>query len=195
MGRFNLPFRIARHEGLRPALSYVLKGQPTHDGDGRPDETAIVYAAIKDLPLPQTMIDVGAHLGHSLRPFLRAGWTVYAFEPDKNNRAMLESRLARYASLHIDGRALSNTQTHGAAFFSSRQSTGISGLSAFHDSHVMSDHVDVTTLAEVASKIPGLCDGVAFLKIDTEGLHRDARPQGNAPLAGSMSLLIYPGGF
>ena len=36
-----------------------------------------------------TMIDVGAHHGFALLPFLNMGWQIFAFEPDQKNREQL----------------------------------------------------------------------------------------------------------
>jgi FkbM family methyltransferase len=54
------------------------------------------------------MIDVGAHHGHSLQPFLEVGWHVYAFEPVAPNRQRLESLGAGNSRLVIRPEAVSN---------------------------------------------------------------------------------------
>ena len=54
------------------------------------DEVDVVHDVIGNQP--GTMLDVGAHFGNSLAPFEKDGWTVYAFEPDQANRALLTSR-------------------------------------------------------------------------------------------------------
>src|SRR3546814_9451137 len=81
------------------------------------------------------MIDVGAHHGHALFPFLEKGWRVFAFEPDDRNRAILEKRLAQAdgagSLVRLDNRAVSDQVRSGQVFYRSDQSTGISGLSAF----------------------------------------------------------------
>src|SRR3546814_3194476 len=98
------------------------------------------------------MIDVGAHHGHALFPFLEKGWRVFAFEPDDRNRAILEKRLAQAdgagSLVRLDNRAVSDQVRSGQVFYRSDQSTGISGLSAFHPSHVSKQVVDTTTLSE-----------------------------------------------
>ena len=43
------------------------------------------------------MIDVGAHHGSSLKKFAEAGWKIYAFEPDKNNRKILTENYGNLA--------------------------------------------------------------------------------------------------
>ena len=52
-------------------------------------------------------------------------------------------------------------------FYVSEESTGISGLSAFRDSHVAIGHVETVALRDVAD-----IDRVDLLKIDTEGYEK-----------------------
>lgn len=117
-----------------------------------------------------TMIDVGAHHGSALMPFLNNGWRVFAFEPDEKNRGKLLERLAKHKNkdlVSLDTRCVSNNPQKGVSFFTSEQSTGISGLSAFHETHEESQKVDITTLTEFFEdkSMPP----IDFLKIDTEG--------------------------
>ncbi len=113
------------------------------------------------------MIDVGAHQGSSAAPFLKHGWRVHAFEPDPNNRAKLEKRYKSEPNISIDTRAVSNKANEEVSFYASDESTGISGLSAFRDTHKEICRVTTTTLSDYCevNKI----DHVDFLKIDTEG--------------------------
>jgi FkbM family methyltransferase len=116
------------------------------------------------------MIDVGAHHGSALLPFLNMGWSVFAFEPDNKNREELHRRIdshEKIENLVLDTRCLGNKVIEGQPFFRSPQSTGISGLSSFHDTHSEEQSVDVTTL-EVFFADRDL-ENVDFLKIDTEG--------------------------
>lgn len=113
------------------------------------------------------MVDVGAHHGNALAPFAAAGWQVYAFEPDRTNRKILAASYGIARNVVIDPRAVSDRAAATATLFRSALSSGISSLSAFHESHVASEQIEVTTLADV-------CDAWAlraidFLKIDTEG--------------------------
>jgi FkbM family methyltransferase len=117
-----------------------------------------------------TMIDVGAHEGYALMPFLNDGWNILAFEPDNKNRGKLFDRLKKHKNKHLvslDTRCVSNKSQKGVSFFTSEQSTGISGLSAFHETHVEAQKVDITTLTEFFEDKP--LPAVDFLKIDTEG--------------------------
>jgi len=134
------------------------------------DETDGIARLFRGHLRGKTMIDVGAHHGSALMPFLDVGWSIYAFEPDAKNRAELMSRLSTHEGknrVNVDIRAVTNKAATGISFFRSDVSTGISGLSAFHESHRESQRVDSTTLCEfIASKN---LDSVDFLKIDTEG--------------------------
>src|SRR3546814_16482100 len=57
------------------------------------DETDCVSELFDTALQGAVMIDVGAHHGHALFPFVQKGWKVFAFEPDDGNRALLEKRL------------------------------------------------------------------------------------------------------
>jgi len=113
---------------------------------------------------PGVMIDVGAHYGTSLMPFYRTGWKVYAFEPDPKNRQALTER---YPHLYVDPRAISNRPATNVTLYQSQQSTGISSLSPFHESHYAAIGVDVITLSAFIKEQK--IKKVDFLKIDTEG--------------------------
>jgi FkbM family methyltransferase len=54
------------------------------------------------------MIDVGAHHGSTLEPFLRAGWDVWAFEPFEASRARLLERLGASERLRLRPEAVSD---------------------------------------------------------------------------------------
>jgi FkbM family methyltransferase len=113
------------------------------------------------------MVDVGAHHGSALHPFAADGWQVIAFEPDDRNRSILQQHHGGNPRISIDPRGLSDEVREGVAFFTSNISTGISGLSAFHQSHKESQRIDITTL-RIALQQKNV-DRVDFLKIDTEG--------------------------
>jgi FkbM family methyltransferase len=167
----NIPhqlLRVAWHEGPRRAAGFLLSLRRDAD-PAAPDEAALVFDILKDAPVRRVMIDVGAHWGYALRPFLRAGWFVYAFEPDEANRRQLHQRLHRYSELVIDPRALSDRPQPKATLFKSTQSTGISCLSSFDPSHAPSAEVEVTTLTNALAERPEFAAGIGFLKIDTEG--------------------------
>lgn len=113
------------------------------------------------------MVDVGAHHGSSAALFLRRNWQVLAFEPDTKNRNVLKASLGGYARLTIDDRAVSDSIATGVPYFTSPESTGISGLHAFAASHSVTDHVRTTTLAAALATYS--IETVDYLKVDTEG--------------------------
>lgn len=134
------------------------------------DETDCVAEIFSTTLSGKQMIDVGAHHGWALAPFLEKSWNIYAFEPDEKNRARLLDRLRNHKNknlVSLDIRCVSNKSQKGISFYRSEQSTGISGLSAFHESHVEAQQVDTTTLDEFFGDKP--LSQVDFLKVDTEG--------------------------
>ena len=134
------------------------------------DETNCVAKLFETTLSGSVMIDVGAHHGSSLVPFLNMGWKVWAFEPDDQNRQKLVERLAKHGNstlVKLDPRAVSNESNKGLSFYRSDVSTGISGLSAFHPSHKAEQIVDTVTLTEALAGEK--LEAADFLKIDTEG--------------------------
>lgn len=155
---------------VTPAPTPALCGPFERERHCHLDETACV-ATLFATPLQgSVMIDVGAHHGLSLAPFLDMCWQVFAFEPDPDNRAKLMERLGKHrlgSTVRVDVRAVTKEAGRSLPYFRSDVSTGISGLSAFHESHVESQRVDTVTLREfMAAHRVGAVD---FLKIDTEG--------------------------
>ena len=113
------------------------------------------------------MVDVGAHFGSATASFVELGWSVVAYEPDQSNRAKFLERFADTPGVQLSSSAVSNEERAGVEFFSSKVSTGISGLSAFHGSHVATDTVDTVTLAKDLERRN--VRRVDVLKIDVEG--------------------------
>ena len=131
------------------------------------DETRLIAHLLSDLPSGSVMIDVGGHHGSALAPFARMKWKVFAFEPDPENRKYLEGRYGGEKNIVIDCRAVGETAEAGVAFYASEESTGISGMLAFRESHKVVDTVDVTTVADIITD--NTIGHVHFLKIDVEG--------------------------
>lgn len=131
------------------------------------DESRVAFKALRAARTQGTMVDVGAHFGGSLARFARAGWWIVAFEPDSENRKRLAESFGGLSNVIIDPRGVSDQPRERVTLYRSDQSTGISGLSAFHSSHVPGESVDLTTL-EGACVEHGLSE-IDFLKIDTEG--------------------------
>lgn len=132
------------------------------------DETKVIAHLLRDrVGAEHVMLDVGAHFGTSASYYHRLDWTIYCFEPDSDNRAKLSARFKDAGNVRIDKRAVSDKPAKGVQFFTSEQSTGISGLHAFHESHAETGRVDITTLREVVADLK--ISKVDFLKIDVEG--------------------------
>lgn len=140
---------------IRQKIIYRLFG-------GALNEVAIVFRVIGGNP--GVMLDVGAHWGTSLAPFLASGWTVHAFEPDPTNRAKL---LADHPGAIIDPRAVSEKDGETVTFFTSDVSSGISTLSPFHPSHVPTATVQTVRL-DTYLRDHGI-EQVDFVKTDVEG--------------------------
>lgn len=131
-------------------------------GSGVLNEVDIVYDVIGRQP--GTMLDVGACHGLALAPFLKHGWTTYAFEPDPSNRAQL---VANYPNAIVETRAVTETDGETLAFYKSDVSAGISTLSPFHSSHKQATEVETVRLDTFINE-KGI-RSVDFLKTDVEG--------------------------
>lgn len=128
------------------------------------DEVAIARRVLGSSP--GVMVDVGAHVGGTALPFARAGWEVYAFEPDGVNRELLQDALSQFSNVTVVPAAVAD-RPGSAPLYRSDVSSGISALSAFHPSHRVVGRVDVVRLADYFEQ-EGI-HHVDFLKVDTEG--------------------------
>jgi len=138
------------------------------DAGAHVDETEIIADLLANRRGgDHVMIDVGAHVGTSANYFRQLGWTVHCFEPDPENRVKLEARFRGDDSVSIDPRAISDKAQQGVSFYTSEESTGISGLSAFRDTHEETATVDITTIDAVIRNQN--IRNIDFLKIDVEG--------------------------
>lgn len=165
-------FRDALVEAVQttPPQSLTVVGPFGRAQKAHYDETDCIAQLFNTALTGKIMIDVGAHHGYAHAPFLDRQWQIFAFEPDQSNRAKLLDRLAKHkhrALVSLDTRCVGNQSQTGVSFFTSEQSTGISGLSAFHETHKESQKVDITTLTEFFQDRP--MPAIDFLKIDTEG--------------------------
>ena len=160
---------ILINDGI-PALISALKGFILNRiGSFRPDETNIAFKALMAEENSGLMIDVGAHFGKSLSSFAESGWTVFAFEPDSENRKRLKWSYGDLINVIIDPRAVSDHAQEKVPIYKSNQSSGFSGLSSFHPSHQIAEEVDVTTLESFFDEEGISGQDVDFLKTDTEG--------------------------
>lgn len=132
------------------------------------DEFRLAWNLIGEKMKDGVLFDVGAHMGGGpLSSFVRHKWDVYAFEPDPKNRKALLANLGHHDNIVILDEAVSDSIATDIDFFSSDVSTGISGLTAFHDSHEKSTTVSTTTLDAAMERFK--LDRIDCLKIDVEG--------------------------
>lgn len=132
------------------------------------EECAIAMQLLSHVPPGSAvMFDVGAHYGSSLLAFAKLGWRVLAFEPDVQNRRVLQDKVGHLDNVNIDAMALGAESESNRVFYTSDVSSGIKSLLPFHESHTKSHEVDVTTVAEAMARYA--VDGIDFLKIDVEG--------------------------
>jgi FkbM family methyltransferase len=171
LNRCRAAIRYFGKHGIAASLKRALKelGPEVIDRH-HVDEVGVVIKVLKIKLGKGVMVDVGAHHGGTAYPFASAGWLVYAFEPDVQNREHLVNKVGRFKNVTIDDRALSSQPKKSVTFYRSTQSTGISGLSAFHESHAAAYEVEVTTLQHVVAEHH--IAAIDFLKIDTEGFDK-----------------------
>lgn len=131
------------------------------------DEIDLCFKLLSGVNNSGVLFDVGAHYGEVSALFSASGWVVYAFEPDKKNRDILNRRLLSHKNVRIIDKAVSNEVKNDVAFYSSSVSTGISTLSPFHSTHKMSEKIQTTTLDAFVKE--NHIESLDFLKIDTEG--------------------------
>lgn len=130
-------------------------------------EHELVLEAFDADSRPGVMIDVGAHFGSSSTPFLERGWRVIGFEPDRTKHARLAQLAERHPGFTLHACAVADEPGERAAFYRSEESTGISTLVPFRETHAESDRVDVRTLSDVLPRES--IERVDYLKIDAEG--------------------------
>jgi FkbM family methyltransferase len=133
------------------------------------DEVTLVVDLLLPVCRSGLMVDVGAHHGESFRFFAFSGWKVIAFEPDPSpdKHAMIRARSTRLVTELRS--AVSDQAGLKLPFFTSAESTGVSSLTPFLESHAAGE--DFVTTDTLANCLKQHADGkqVDFLKIDTEG--------------------------
>lgn len=168
-GKLKTGWFILRQDGFRKLLKGVLDTFRNAQQSGGANEAGIVFDLLEARHRKGLMIDVGAHWGSVMAPFAEVGWQVYCFEPDAMNRKRLSYLFGKFSNVEIDQRAVSDRPAKNAILYRSEESSGISGLSAFRDSHRPAEEIEITTLGHFLEE-KGLSDRqVDFLKIDTEG--------------------------
>ena len=147
----------------------VLSGDhPRLDG-ARLDEAALMLALARfQTTAPGCLVDVGAHHGGFLRPFVAAGWSVLAVEPEPANRAALQARWGETEAVTVAAEALSDTPQAEAPLHTAPDSSGVATLAPFLPTHRETARVTVTTLSALLDR-HGI-ETVDVLKVDVEGL-------------------------
>lgn len=131
------------------------------------NESHLIYTFFsKYLRIKGVLVDVGAHVGNSLRPFADSGWEVHAFEPEKNNYNELSINYKNYHNVITNQLAVSN-ETGKQKFYISSKHWGIHSLKPFENLHDKVVDVNVIKLASYIQEKN--ISNVDFLKIDTEG--------------------------
>ncbi|MBN4055910.1 FkbM family methyltransferase, partial [bacterium AH-315-J23] len=130
------------------------------------DETNLIYHLFQN-HFNRVMIDVGGHFGESSYKFAQRDWKIVAFEPDPENRKKFIEKLGHKKNVTLEARAVGETVEQAKVFYASDESTGISGMLKFRDSHKQVATVEVTTIEKVIKEHN--IDHIDFLKIDVEG--------------------------
>lgn len=149
------------------AISAVTSAYP-RSAEASVDETEVISKLFAESSgSGRVMIDVGAHFGSSAKYFADSGWTVHCFEPDPVNREKLLKKFGTSKTVTIDPRAVGEKAETGVSFYKSAESTGISSLNPFRESHEEAGKVDITTISDVIRDRD--LKKIDFLKIDVEG--------------------------
>jgi FkbM family methyltransferase len=139
-------------------------------------EEGELYRLLADAVATRTLVDVGAHHGTALRPFLHAGWHVHAFEPIEANRRKLAENFPSHPRLNVRPEVV--TDSDGTATLHLALHPDGSPHEFYHSLERIGDDpwhrkgqdlvVPAVTLDRLArhGDIPAR---VGFLKIDTEG--------------------------
>ena len=149
-----------RFEQLKKEYSYNFK-YPNNI-----DDLYIISKYLNKKIKNGTMVDVGVHFGESSELFLNNDWKVYGFEPDDNNKNKIPNDILNHKNYTLFDCALSD-KIGEMNFYSSEESTGISSLLNFHETHKIAKVVKVETLNNMISK--NHINNINMLKIDTEG--------------------------
>ena len=145
----------------------VLRGPHEPGACVQFDETGFVARLVLKAGRDGVMVDVGAQRGAASRRFADAGWQVIAHEPDADNRVSLEAWARGRANVVIDTRAVADVSGKELTLYASPESTGISSLLAFRDSHAPKSTVRTCTIADVV--VERRLERIDVLKIDAEG--------------------------
>ena len=113
------------------------------------------------------LVDVGAHQGGFSAAFARRGWSVLAFEPERENRAAWQRALAAFPTATCLPLAVSDVDGEHLPFYVSAEHYGIHALRPFHPSHRPAYEVETVRLATALRD--HAAPPVTLLKLDVEG--------------------------
>jgi len=121
------------------------------------------------------MIDCGANVGEVATLFLRKGFTVHAFEPDPDARAVLQKRLGADPNLVVHPQAVGVRPGHATLFRKPKldeKAVGGTQSSSLVKRDLHADAVEVEVI-DLAAFITGLGRRVDVVKLDIEGAEVD----------------------
>jgi FkbM family methyltransferase len=139
-------------------------------------EEGALYRLLAKSVSTKCLIDVGAHHGTALRPFLQAGWRVHAFEPIEANRTRLAANFPDHPRLTVRPEAVSEADGSATLHLATHPDGSLHDF--YHSLERIGDDpwhrkgkdvtVPVVSLDQTVARgeIP---TKVGFLKVDTEG--------------------------
>src|SRR4051812_8278984 len=90
---------LRRRHGMTSRHARLIR---TVIGPASYDEVGIALKFLGRTAGEGWVVDVGAHIGDSSRPFAARGWRVLAVEPDPANRSRLAALATDHPSVKID---------------------------------------------------------------------------------------------
>ena len=135
------------------------------------DENILIWKFFSKIGIKKgVMFDVGACFGNVFAPYLMRNWDVFAFEPDPNPckiECLDWYKRNNLHNLHLFDFALSDKAGIEIPFYVSDESTGVSTLNPFLESHHIGGKIKTETLKNFIFK--NNIKSIDFLKVDTEG--------------------------
>ena len=131
------------------------------------ENESILHYFRQKAKLDGVMLDVGAHVGGSARPFAELGWQVYCFEPEAANYDELTTSMAGFPKVTCLPFGVSEEDSENVPFYVSERHWGIHSLRPFHSTHGQAREIKTTRLDTFLRE--NSIGRVDFLKIDIEG--------------------------
>lgn len=129
-------------------------------------ELIFKFLSLIKIRKPGILIDVGAHIGNSLKQFANNGWRVFAFEPDKENFKALKNNYINNEKVVCFRNAISDSDGY-IKFFISNKYWGINSIKPFDKTH--SSWIKVKSIKLKTFINEHKLKKIDFLKIDIEG--------------------------